>query len=56
MKYKDLVSFNPVETVIKLVEADKPQEALRLVKTYVMSDSMAKTLEEVVIPQLQWHR
>ncbi|HHV18163.1 MAG TPA: hypothetical protein GXZ27_04815, partial [Thermoanaerobacterales bacterium] len=54
MKYGELVSFDPVESVIKLVEADQPQEALRLVKTYVMSNNMAKTLKDLVIPQLQF--
>ncbi len=54
MKYRELVSFDPVESVIKLVEADRPQEAMRLVRTYVMSDSMAKTLKDLVIPQLQF--
>lgn len=54
MKYGDLVSFDPVESVIKLAEADQPREALRLVRTYVMSDSMAKTLIDLVIPQLQF--
>ena len=41
MKYRDLVQFEPIETVVRLKDADKKSEAERLVKTYVMSDSMA---------------
>ena len=53
MKYKDLIQFEPIETVVKLKDADKTSEAARLVKTYVMSDSMAESLINLVIPQLQ---
>lgn len=56
MKYKDLVQFDPIETVVKLKDADTKSEAERLVKTYVMSDSMAESLIDVVIPQLQFEQ
>ncbi|WP_026486463.1 DUF6079 family protein [Caldanaerobius polysaccharolyticus] len=54
MKYGDLVQYDPIETVVKLKDADKEEEAVRLVKTYVMSDSMADSLINVCIPQLQF--
>jgi len=37
MKYKDLVQFEPIETVVQLREADDKQGAATLVKTYVIS-------------------
>ncbi len=54
LKYGELVQFEPIETVIKLNSADSKEEAERLVKTYVMSDHMADSLVEIVIPQLQF--
>mgnify|MGYP000850961508 CR=1 FL=1 len=56
MKYRDLVQFEPIETVVRLKDADKKSEAERLVKTYVMSDSMADSLIGVVIPQMQFEQ
>jgi hypothetical protein len=54
MKYKDLIQFDPIETVVQLREADKKQEAATLVETYVISDRMADQLARLVIPQLQF--
>ncbi|MBN1933042.1 MAG: hypothetical protein JW934_00175 [Anaerolineae bacterium] len=54
MKYKDLVQFEPIETVVQLCEADNKQEAATLVKTYVISERMADVLTRLVIPQLQF--
>lgn len=56
MKYRDLIQFEPIETVVKLKDADTRSEAERLVKTYVMSDSMADSLIGVVLPQLQFEQ
>ena len=53
MKYGELVNFDPIETVIQLREADKKEDAVRLVKTYVISDGMAENLSAVILPQLQ---
>ncbi len=36
MKYKDLVQFEPIETVVQLREADDKVEATNLVRTYVI--------------------
>lgn len=54
MKYKDLVQFDPIETVVQLREADDKGEATTLVRTYVISDRMADVLTRLVIPQLQF--
>jgi hypothetical protein len=56
MLYRDLVQFDPIESVIQLREADDPQRAKHLVETYVISDHMADLLVNVVIPQLQLDR
>ncbi len=53
MRYRDLIQFEPIESVIQLREADDRQEALQLVKTYVISDRMADQLINLVMPQLQ---
>ncbi|MGB7567034.1 MAG: DUF6079 family protein, partial [Chitinivibrionales bacterium] len=56
MKYSELIHFDPIETVIKLLDADRDDEALNLVKTYVISDEMAEKLTTIVIPQLQFDK
>ena len=53
-KYKDLIQFEPIETVVQLRSADKISEARRLVSTYVISEEMAERLSEIVIPGLQF--
>jgi len=54
MRYRELVRFEPIETVVQLQDADEEAEARRLVETYVVSDRMAEQLAGVVIPQLQF--
>ncbi|MBC8449570.1 MAG: ATP-binding protein [Chloroflexi bacterium] len=54
MRYRDLVQFDPIETVIQLRDADQEDTARHLVRTYVISDRMADQLANVVIPQLQF--
>lgn len=54
MFYRDLVQFDPIETVIQLREADRKEEARRLVRTYVVSQAMAERLTGVVLPQLRF--
>lgn len=52
LKYGDLVQFDPIETVVQVVEANDYNEAQRLVKTFVISDRMADKLLDVVFPHL----
>jgi predicted ATPase len=54
MRYRDLVQFEPIETVIQLRDADQEDAARHLVQTYVISDRMADQLANIVIPQLQF--
>ncbi|MGH2332408.1 DUF6079 family protein [Thermoanaerobacter mathranii] len=54
MKYGDLIQYEPIETVIKLKDADKIDEAKRLVKSYVVSEGMADSIINICIPQLQF--
>ena len=54
MKYKDLIQFEPIESVVQLREADEAEAARQLVKTYVISEEMAEKLVNLVIPQLQF--
>lgn len=53
MKYSQLISFNPIEDVIQLVTAGNKDKAREYVKTYVMSDTMADSLQAPMIDQLQ---
>jgi len=56
MKYKDLIQFDPIESVIQLRDADKSSAAQHLVNTYVISDEMAERLTQIVIPQMQFDK
>ena len=54
MKYGDLIQFDPIESVVQLRDANRPDSARNLVNTYVISDEMANRLTQLVIPQLQF--
>ena len=54
MKYRDLIQFEPIETVIQLRDANEFTKARQLVSTYVISDEMAEKLTNIVFPQLQF--
>ncbi|RJQ83728.1 MAG: ATP-binding protein [Desulfobacteraceae bacterium] len=56
MKYKDLIQFEPIESVVQLRDADDAAVARQLVQTYVISGEMAERLVSLVIPQLQFDR
>ena len=53
MNYADLIRFEPVDSVIQLREADETSEAKRLVETFVISDTMAERLIDLVFKQLR---
>jgi hypothetical protein len=53
MRYRDLVEFDPIDSVIQLRTADEKDAAARLVETYVISQRMADQLANIVIPQLR---
>ena len=54
MEYKDIIQFDPIESVIQLRHADNLSEARELVATYVISEEMAERLSQVAFPQLQF--
>jgi len=54
MKYSDLIQFDPIETVVQLNEAERDDQARRLVQTFVISDRMGEQLECVIFQQLQF--
>ncbi|MFE8035268.1 DUF6079 family protein [Thiohalocapsa marina] len=54
MRYGDLIQFEPIESVIQLLDANRPDEGQKLVSTYVISDEMADRLVKVMIPQLSF--
>lgn len=54
MKYSELVSFNPIETVIQIKQSNQRAAASNLVKTFVISDRLAKVYTDVILPQLQF--
>lgn len=53
MKYRDLISFNPIESIIQLTAANDQDEEAKLVKSYVMSDDMADKLTINMLSQLR---
>ena len=54
MRYGDLIQFEPIESVIQLLDANRPNEARKLVSTYVISDDMAQRIAKLMIPQLSF--
>ncbi len=56
MKYRELIQFDPIETVVQLRGAEDIDAAARLVSTFVISRPMADRLCNLVIPQLQFER
>jgi len=54
MRYGDLIQFEPIESVIQLLHANRPDEGRKLVATYVMSDDMAERIARQLIPQLSF--
>ncbi len=56
MKYRDLIQFEPIESVVQLRDANDTTAARQFVSTYVISDEMAEKITDLVIPQLQFDR
>lgn len=54
MRYGDLIQFEPIDSVIQLLDANRPDEAKKLVSTYVISDDMAERMAKLMIPQLSF--
>ncbi|MBE1555502.1 DUF6079 family protein [Sporosarcina limicola] len=56
MQYRDLLQFEPIESVIQLTDANDKERAFHLLDTYVISERMAEQLNELIINQLQFTR
>ena len=56
MKYSDLISFDPLETVIQLKDSDDEEKARNLIKTFVISPDLAKRYSDIIIQQLQFEQ
>jgi hypothetical protein len=54
MKYAELIAFDPIESVVQLHEANTESQAQRLVETFVISEGLARSLTDLVFPQLQF--
>ena len=54
MRYSDLIQFEPIESVIQLLDANRPDEGKKLVSTYVISDDMAERIVKIMIPQMSF--
>lgn len=52
MKYKDLIHFEPITTVIKLVNANETEVAKNLVRTFVFSGKIKEDLHQVILRNL----
>ena len=54
MQYRDLIQFEPIPSVIQLLDADERDLARQLVENYVISRRMADIMMNMVFPQLQF--
>ena len=54
MRYRDLIQFEPLESVKQLRTAGKADQAAEDVRTFVISESMRDNLVDVVFPQLRF--
>ena len=54
MLYKDLIQYEPIETLVQLRDAANTERAKNLVSTYVISAGMSKRITDKIIPQLQF--
>ncbi len=52
--YRDLISFDAIESVVQLLDANVLDKAERLVRSFAVSDRMADQLANIVVPQLQF--
>lgn len=53
-RYRDLVQFEQIQSVIQLRDAGRAGEAKKLISTYVISDDMAERIAGHLIPQLSF--
>jgi hypothetical protein len=56
MKYSELITFQPIESVIQLRDASRQTAARKFVSSYVISAEMSQRLSEVVLPHIQYEK
>ncbi|WP_078596332.1 DUF6079 family protein [Evansella clarkii] len=56
LRYQDLISFEPIESVIQLREADNKDRAIALLESYVVSEHMEDKLIYDIFENLQFDR
>ena len=56
MRYRDVVTYQPIGSVVQLREAAGAEKARELVSSYVISDRMAEQMVEIIFPQLQFEK
>jgi len=54
MRYRDLIAFEPIESVKQLRAADSADQAREDVRTYIISEKMREQLTDVVLPNLRF--
>lgn len=54
MRYGDLFTLNPIETVIQIQHADNKAKAATIVDTFVITPSLGEAIENLAIPQLDF--
>lgn len=52
MNYKDLIQFEPITSVVKLVDTEQTAKAQELVKSYVFSTKIKEDLKAVILRNL----
>jgi len=52
MKYGDLIKFDPIDSLIQIRDADDSSKAIKLIESYVMSDDMAKMINDKILSEL----
>lgn len=52
MQYKELIHFDPITSVVKLVETESTTAAANIVKTYVFSSKISEDLQVVILNNL----
>jgi hypothetical protein len=52
MKYRELVNFEPIDTIVQLADSAERKKAAKLVESYVISDTMQVQLADIVFREL----
>ncbi|GAB7386953.1 DUF6079 family protein [Bacillaceae bacterium] len=56
MKYRDLVRFDPIRSIVVLKDSADRDKARQLIESYVISERMADVIEDIIFEHLQFVR